>query len=129
MPDGIYKIRNIQCSEYVELDGDNPLGPICVRKDGSGSGNEWIIKKVGSSGSTLQNVRTRTYAYADQVPGAPLHGSETPMVWHWNSSDNIQSPDSSFIWELPSCDGCIIVVPPSAKGNIVWLFERVGDLE
>jgi len=40
MPDGIYKIRNTLCSEYVELDGDNPLGPICARKDGTGGGNE-----------------------------------------------------------------------------------------
>ncbi|KAI9459343.1 hypothetical protein HD554DRAFT_2176968 [Boletus coccyginus] len=91
IPDGVYKIRNSQSSDYVaDLLNGNALSPICARKDGPANRHDkWRIKNIGyRAGSnliTIENVHTSgSYAYADQSQARALWDWMTRMSDVWN---------------------------------------------
>ncbi|KAF8126359.1 hypothetical protein EV363DRAFT_1526774 [Boletus edulis] len=135
IPDGVYKIRNVEFSRSVAgLMGRTMMGPILGFTDRPDNTNTlWRINNVGDGGNEIiigSMFPPRTFANADQFPGGRLFASPDQTVWTVVKQDRgyyLQSPNAEFVWQLTrDGDGALIVlIPFTAQSNTQWTFERV----
>ncbi|KAG6377937.1 hypothetical protein JVT61DRAFT_14729 [Boletus reticuloceps] len=127
VPDGVYKIRNVQYSRVVvDLINGVRGGPImgyidrpsqCQRQDG---GNEITIESVSTPGN-----------FASARQGTELVGSDNITVWTVVKVDvgyYLQSPGAQYVWQLAS-DGDYAPMelsPFTGQDNTKWTFELVN---
>ncbi|KAI9570803.1 hypothetical protein HD554DRAFT_2081328 [Boletus coccyginus] len=143
VPDGVYKIFNVQYpTQVADLVNGGP-GPIDGRTDRDAYNDKWKVKNtyqgVDSNEITIESVTSPgTYAYTDQAQvralggGGPLIGSSLPAT-KWtvvkNSAEpgkyRIQSPNSVYIWQLPVENTHIILsqyLPGLETNKAKWTF-------
>ncbi|KAI9570805.1 hypothetical protein HD554DRAFT_2169944 [Boletus coccyginus] len=136
VPDGTYKIFNVQFSTQVaDLVTGGP-GPIDGITDQNAHNDKWKVKNTyqgtDSNEITIESVKSPgTYAYADQAQGAPVFGSSNAIKWTVVRNEaepgkyRIQSPNSVYIWQLPAENTNIVVIqyPPTPEANKTkWTF-------
>ncbi|KAF8439769.1 hypothetical protein L210DRAFT_3504220 [Boletus edulis BED1] len=134
VPDGVYKIRNVEFSRSVAgMIGRTMMGPILGFTDSQGPNGLWRIKNVGGGGNEIiieSMFPPGTFASADQFPGGRLIASPNLTVWTVVKQDRgyyLQSPNAEFVWQLTrDGDGApIVLVPFTGEYNTQWTFDRV----
>jgi len=129
------KRRNVEFSREVAglIQGING-GPILGFVDRPGNNNTlWMIKNVGGGGNEIiiESVYARrTFAGAEQFPGAALSGSSEQTVWTVVKEDRgyyLQSPNARLVWQLTRDRDYAPIVLDEFTGqyNTQWTFDQV----
>ncbi|KAF8126362.1 hypothetical protein EV363DRAFT_1298733 [Boletus edulis] len=135
IPDGVYKIRNVEFSHSVAgLKGRIIMGPILgFADDRPGNTNTlWRIDNVGDGGNEIiigSVFPPSTFVDADQFLGGELFASPDQTVWTVVKQDRgyyLQSPNAEVVWQLTSDrNGAPIrLFPFTGQYNTQWTFER-----
>ncbi|KAF8428476.1 hypothetical protein L210DRAFT_3652374 [Boletus edulis BED1] len=138
VPNGLYKIRNVEFSRDVAgfTEGARGPGPILGFIDRPGKINTlWRIKNVGGGGNEIiiESISAPgNFASAAQFANARLFGTPDQTVWTVVKEDSgfyLQSPNAEFVWQLTR-DGDlaqIVLIPFTGQDNTKWTFDRVGN--
>ncbi|KAF8439715.1 hypothetical protein L210DRAFT_3630670 [Boletus edulis BED1] len=134
VPDGVYKIHNVQYSSLVvDLINGVKGGPIMGYIDRPSNVNDkWCIKNVGDGGNeiTIESVSTPGN-FASAREGTQLVGSDDTTVWTVVKVDvgyYLQSSGAQYVWKLTR-DGDYAPMelsPFTAEDDTKWTFERIN---
>ncbi|KAF8126302.1 hypothetical protein EV363DRAFT_1268573 [Boletus edulis] len=135
VPNGVYKIRNVEFShEVAGLVGGVSIGTLVGFIDPPGNPSTlWRIKNVGGGGDeiTIESVSSPgSFASAVQYPDELIAGSGDQTVWTVVKEDRgyyLQSPNGELVWQLTRNGKCapIVLIPFTAQDNTKWTFDRV----
>ncbi|KAF8439761.1 hypothetical protein L210DRAFT_3645758 [Boletus edulis BED1] len=132
IPDGVYRIRNVQFSHSVAGVRGPTIGPIVGFTESQGPNGLWRIQNVGDGGNEIiieSMFPPGIFASADQFSGGQLIASPNRTVWTVVKQDRgyyLQSPNAELVWMLTrDGDGApIVLVPFTGQYNTQWTFDR-----